>query len=155
MYSSKYPGVTHQGNITEKVVNPCWLWRILPEDQREGKNLVIGAAGAKALKWGTGEMRKSDSDVYLCGGENGGVYVSREQSWRSWLPFKDALTSFSIWGAIKRFQVEVNNHCVTEDHLGSRKERIDCRSGTGKAGKWVRGTLNCSGRKQWNTELGQ
>lgn len=52
-----------------------------PRGPKRRKESVIGAAGAKALKWGTGEMRKSDSDVYLCGGENGGVYVSREQSW--------------------------------------------------------------------------
>lgn len=53
------------------------------------------------------------------------------------------LTSFSIWGAIKRFQVEVNNHCVTEDHPGSKKERIDWRSGTGEQENELGGTLNC------------
>lgn len=25
LYSSKYPGVKHQGNTPEKVANPCWL----------------------------------------------------------------------------------------------------------------------------------
>lgn len=51
------------------------------------------------------------------------------------IAFQRRFNFFQHLGAIKRFQVEANNHCVTEDHPGSRKERIDCRSGTGKAGK--------------------